>query len=100
MISIMSQTLLDASSVNLWRMNWESKDNFKRWKYKSFCNFSVHSSIFLTSYSIQGCEGVEPIQTFKRQEAGHTLDKSPANAERRTTVHTHIHTYGQFRQAS
>lgn len=33
--------------------------------------------------------------------AGYTLDRSPvghrANTERQMTIHTHIHTYGQFK---
>ena len=65
----------------------------------------IHSFIFCSRLSVRVTGGLEPIPADSGREAGYTLDKSPVHRradiwsqkERETTIHAHIHTYGQFR---
>ncbi len=58
----------------------------------------------VTAHPLQGGEGAgaNPSQHWVRARL--TLDKSPvhhrADTQRQTTIHAHIHTYGQFRVAN
>ena len=64
----------------------------------------IHSFIFCNRLSVRVTGGLEPIPADFGREAGYTLDKSPvhrrANTERQTCTHSHIHTYGQFRDTN